>query len=206
MDMVFGRAWVISTHQTNNLIAVGYDDGAVLFQFGKEEPVFSVDSNMKIYMVNKNTVQCFNPKKISDPCWHDSERLSIPFKDVGTFDFIPSDILHSPNGRFVTIINEDSFVVYSSVGFRSKCFGKGMMGGQFAWSADSTMFGIAKSSVTIVLYRNFEKQPEIMKPRFGVDAIFGGPLLGVKSTNGLAFYDWQTRALIRLIDISIKSV
>lgn len=36
--------------------------------------------------------------------------------------------------------------------------------------------------------------------------IYGGFLLGVKSVNGLAFYDWENTELIRRIEIQPKHV
>lgn len=36
--------------------------------------------------------------------------------------------------------------------------------------------------------------------------IFGGALLGVKSSSGLCFYDWESQELVRRIDIQPKNV
>ena len=36
--------------------------------------------------------------------------------------------------------------------------------------------------------------------------IFGGALLGVKSSSGLCFYDWESQELIRRIDIQPRNV
>ena len=39
-----------------------------------------------------------------------------------------------------------------------------------------------------------------------VPGIYGGFLLGVRSVNGLAFYDWENTELIRRIEIQPKHV
>jgi coatomer subunit beta' len=36
--------------------------------------------------------------------------------------------------------------------------------------------------------------------------IYGGALLGVRASNSLAFYDWESLDLIRRIEISPKNV
>jgi len=37
---------------------------------------------------------------------------------------------------------------------------------------------------------------------FGIEQIFGGVLLGVKSKEFITFYDWETQVLVRRIDVS----
>jgi coatomer subunit beta' len=37
---------------------------------------------------------------------------------------------------------------------------------------------------------------------FGVEGIFGGRLLGVKSKDFITFYDWDTQVHVRRIDVS----
>lgn len=39
-----------------------------------------------------------------------------------------------------------------------------------------------------------------------LSGIYGGFLLGVRSVNGLAFYDWENTELIRRIEIQPKHV
>lgn len=45
-----------------------------------------------------------------------------------------------------------------------------------------------------------------MYPHFFSAGIYGGFLLGVRSVNGLAFYDWENTELIRRIEIQPKHV
>jgi coatomer subunit beta' len=45
-----------------------------------------------------------------------------------------------------------------------------------------------------------------LKPDFSAEGIYGGHLLGVRGASGLSFYDWQTTALIRRIDIECRTV
>ena len=41
---------------------------------------------------------------------------------------------------------------------------------------------------------------------FGCDGIYGGNLLGVRASNSLSFYDWESQDLIRRIEIQVKHV
>ncbi|CAB4057418.1 COPB2 [Lepeophtheirus salmonis] len=50
------------------------------------------------------------------------------------------------------------------------------------------------------------KEKQSLKPEFGIESIYGGCMLGVKSPSGLAFYDWETLELIRRIETQPRSV
>ena len=45
-----------------------------------------------------------------------------------------------------------------------------------------------------------------LRPDGGCEAIYGGHLLGVRSSTGLAFYDWETQELVRRIEIAPTAV
>ena len=55
--------------------------------------------------------------------------------------------------------------------------------------------GVLKGSNNMALER------KSFKPEYGGEGIYGGQLLGVKSALGLAFYDWESRELVRRIEI-----
>lgn len=66
-------------------------------------------------------------------------------------------------------------------------------------------YAVRESSTRIKLFKNF-KEKKAFKPEFGADGIFGGHLLGVRSSNSLSFYDWESLELIRRIEIVARSV
>ena len=41
---------------------------------------------------------------------------------------------------------------------------------------------------------------------FAAEGIFGGALLGVKSSGFLCFYDWETGVCVRRVDVVAKNV
>lgn len=85
---------------------------------------------------------------------------------------------------------------------RNKAFGSAQ---EFVWSQDSSEYAIREAGSTVRIFKNF-KERKNFKPDFGAEGIFGGWLLGVKSSSGLTFYDWDTTDLIRRIDIQPRSI
>lgn len=55
------------------------------------------------------------------------------------------------------------------------------------------------------IFKNF-KEKKSFKPEFGAEGIFGGHLLGVRASNSLSFYDWDSLELIRRIEILVRHV
>ena len=66
-------------------------------------------------------------------------------------------------------------------------------------------YAVRENNTTIKLHKNFKERKQL-KPDFGAEQIFGGHLLGVRTNQGLAFYDWETCDLIRRIEITPKNV
>ncbi len=95
-------------------------------------------------------------------------------------------------------------------------------------------YAIRESSNKVKIFKNF-KEKKSFKPELGAEgttcttvhcnnnnyyyinsyitiiilisiAIFGGQLLGVKASNTLSFYDWESLELIRRIEIAVKNV
>ncbi|XP_045435196.1 coatomer subunit beta' isoform X2 [Pipistrellus kuhlii] len=66
-------------------------------------------------------------------------------------------------------------------------------------------YAIRESNSVVKIFKNF-KEKKSFKPDFGAESIYGGFLLGVRSVNGLAFYDWDNTELIRRIEIQPKHI
>lgn len=73
------------------------------------------------------------------------------------------------------------------------------------WSNDkSNSYAVRESSSKIKIFQNF-KETKIIRPNFSAEGVFGGSLLGVRSTSFITFFDWEGR-VIRKIDVIPKSV
>lgn len=52
--------------QGSNNVAVGYDEGTVMFKIGREEPVVSMDNSGKIVWARHNEIQTVNVRSINE--------------------------------------------------------------------------------------------------------------------------------------------
>lgn len=61
------------------------------------------------------------------------------------------------------------------------------------------------STSRVKLFKNFkEKNP--ISTNYAAEGIFGGSLLGIKSSTFLIFYDWETGGVVRRVDVVAKNV
>uniref|UniRef100_A0A0B7B2C4 Beta'-coat protein n=1 Tax=Arion vulgaris TaxID=1028688 RepID=A0A0B7B2C4_9EUPU len=196
------RVWAIGCHQGSNNIAIGFDEGSMIIRLGQEEPAISMDSSGKIIWAKHSEIQQANIKAMADQEIKDGERLSLAVKDMGSCEIYPQTISHSPNGRFVALCGDGEYIIYTAMALRNKSYGTAQ---EFVWSQDSSIFAVREDSTTIKVWKNF-KEHKIFKPSFGAEGMYGGHLLGVRSSNSLAFYDWDSAKLIRRVEISPKNV
>ncbi|KAL7644998.1 UNVERIFIED_CONTAM: hypothetical protein RMT77_004822 [Armadillidium vulgare] len=197
------RVWCICALKGSNSICFGYDEGSVMAKLGREEPAMSMDVSGKIIWAKHSEIQQANLKAMGDAEIQDGERLPLAVKDLGACDIYPQTIAHNPNGRFVVVCGDGEYIIYTAMALRNKAFGPAL---EFVWALDSSEYAIRESNFTVKLFKNF-KEKKSFKPDFGCEGIFGGFLLGCKSSaTGLAFYDWETQELIRRIEIQPKQV
>ncbi|XP_031415738.1 coatomer subunit beta' isoform X2 [Clupea harengus] len=196
------RVWCVCGLRGSNNVALGYDEGSIIIKLGREEPAMSMDANGKIVWAKHSEVQQANLKAMGDTEIKDGERLPLAVKDMGSCEIYPQTIQHNPNGRFVVVCGDGEYIIYTAVALRNKSFGSAQ---EFVWAHDSSEYAIRESSSVVKIFKNF-KEKKSFKPDFGAEGIYGGFLLGVRSVNGLAFYDWENTELIRRIEIQPKHI
>mmetsp|Transcript_31249 Transcript_31249/g.69528 ORF Transcript_31249/g.69528 Transcript_31249/m.69528 type:complete len:1001 (-) Transcript_31249:4758-7760(-) len=202
LDYRMERVWAIGYCKGSNSIAVGYDEGAVMIKIGREEPIASMDNSGKVIWARHNEIQTVNIKAMgADFEMTDGERLPLAVKDLGSCDLYPQSLQHNPNGRFVTVCGDGEFIVYTALAWRNKSFGSGL---EFVWSADSNEYAIRESTTKVKLYKNFQEK-HTLKLDFSAEGIYGGALVGVRSSDFIVFYDWEGN-VVRRIDAVVKSV
>ncbi|GAA6082617.1 coatomer subunit beta' isoform X1, partial [Tachysurus ichikawai] len=160
------------------------------------------DTNGKIIWAKHSEVQHANLKAMGDTEIKDGERLPLAVKDMGSCEIYPQTIQHNPNGRFVVVCGDGEYIIYTAMALRNKSFGSAQ---EFVWAHDSSEYAIRESNSVVKTFKNF-KEKKTFKSDFGAKGIYGGFLLGVRSVNGLAFYDWENTELIRRIEIQPKHV
>uniref|UniRef100_A0A673C7W4 Beta'-coat protein n=1 Tax=Sphaeramia orbicularis TaxID=375764 RepID=A0A673C7W4_9TELE len=196
------RVWCVCGLRGSNNVALGYDEGSIIIKVGREEPAMSMDTNGKIIWAKHSEIQQANLKAMGDAEIKDGERLPLAVKDMGSCEIYPQTIQHNPNGRFVVVCGDGEYIIYTAMALRNKSFGSAQ---EFVWAHDSSEYAIRESSSIVKIFKNF-KEKKSFKPDFGAEGIYGGFLLGVRSVNGLAFYDWENTELIRRIEIQPKHI
>jgi len=196
------RAWCIACQSGSNQVALGFDEGSVLISLGREAPAMSMDASGKILWAKHSEIQQANLKSVLTEDLKDGEALTVDFKDLGSSDLYPQNLRHNANGRFVVVCGDGEYVIYTAMALRNKCFGAAEA---FAWSADGNDFAIKESSNQLKIFKNFKEKTKL-NSESGAEDVFGGNLLGVKSSSGLIFYDWDSGKIIRRIEITAKNV
>ncbi|CAB1325949.1 unnamed protein product [Coregonus sp. 'balchen'] len=202
------RIWHSSTYRLESTLNYGMERVWCVCglrgsnNLGREEPAMSMDTNGKIIWAKHSEVQQANLKAMGDTEIKDGERLPLAVKDMGSCEIYPQTIQHNPNGRFVVVCGDGEYIIYTAMALRNKSFGSAQ---EFVWAHDSSEYAIRESSSLVKIFKNF-KEKKSFKPDFGAEGIYGGFLLGVRSVNGLAFYDWENTELIRRIEIQPKHI
>lgn len=76
----------------------------------------------------------------------------------------------------------------------------------FAWASDSNTYAVREAGPKVKVFRNFKERVGLVKVGYTTDGIYGGTLLGVKGMGFVVFYDWETGAIVRRIDVEARNV
>ncbi|KAK9466750.1 coatomer WD associated region-domain-containing protein [Lipomyces arxii] len=197
MNYGLERAWCVSYRRGSNAVAVGFDEGSVVMQMGREEPAISMDLTGKVIW-SKHSEVSSSVIKGSDSI-KDGELIQLSQKDLGSVEIYPTQLIHSPNGRFVAVCGDGEYIIFTALAWRNKSFGPGM---QFVWAQDSNVYAVLESATSIKVYKNFKEMSSgHIQYSYSSDGIFGGTLLGVKGSDWVGFYDWDSGMLVRRIDV-----
>ncbi|KAH3678144.1 hypothetical protein WICMUC_001660 [Wickerhamomyces mucosus] len=196
------RAWCIASHSNSNSIAIGFDAGLTVLQLGNDEPRLSMDPVGKLIWSKNNDVYSSVIKGSEDV--EDGEQLSLSAKDLGAVEVFPTFLKHSPNGRFVTVVGDGEYIIYTALAWRNKSYGNAT---DFAWASDSNVYAIKDSQDQITIHKNFKPKPNgDIDFIYTINKLYGGSLLGIKSDNFVSFYDWESGQLVRKIDVEANDV
>lgn len=204
------RVWSLAVRRGGIEIAVGCDEGSLVFSLGKGIPAVSMDFNGKLVWARHNQLLAGNIKQILEETipssLKDGDQITIPHKELGHAEMYPQLVQHSPSGRFVAICGDGEWIIYSALAWRNKAFGKGL---ELVWSSDAQNndFCVRESPGKLSVFHNFAETGVI---RLGVasERIFGnGPLISVACAVGqLNFFHWETCQIVRRIDVDAKSL
>ena len=133
-------------------------------------------------------------------------RIPLITKEIGTTEIFATALLHSPNGRFVTVVGDGEYITYTALAWRNKSFGNGI---SFAWAPDSNTYAVLESRAKLRVYKNFRERPGAGMKGVGswsMEGLHGGTLLGARGAGFVMFWDWETGEIVRRIEVDAKNV
>ncbi|KAI0941078.1 hypothetical protein AcV7_002725 [Taiwanofungus camphoratus] len=200
------RAWCIAVRKSSNEVAIGYDEGIVVVKLGRDEPTYSMDPAGKLIYTRNNEVLSANIQTIQDEVVAEGNRIPLSIKELGTTEIFATSLSHSPNGRFVTVVGDGEYIVYTALAWRNKAFGSG---NSFAWAGDSNTYAVLEGRTKIRVFKNFrERSGAGMKGTgsWSIDALHGGTLLAARGIGSVLFWDWESGEIVRRIEVEAKNV
>lgn len=209
LNLGLERSWCIATHPTGkkNYIVAGFDNGFTVLSLGNDVPALSLDPVGKLVWAggkNATANDIFTAVIRGSEDVEQDEPLLLQTKELGTVDIFPQTLSHSPNGRFVTVVGDGEYVIYTALAWRNKAFGKCL---DFVWGPDSNSYALIDESGVIKYYKNFKEITSWSVPlSYKIDKLFGGALLGAKSDGFIYFFDWESGTLVRRIDVNAYDV
>jgi len=169
-----------------------------------------MDPSGKLIYTRNHDVLSGNLQTISDPSpstsFTDGTRLPLTTKEIGSTEIFSTSLLHSPNGRFVTVVGDGEYIIYTSLAWRNKSFGNGI---SFAWAPDSNTYAVLEGKVKLKVYKNFRERPGTGMKGSGswsMESLHGGTLLGARGSGFVMFWDWESGEIVRRIDVEAKNV
>ncbi|KAL0950314.1 hypothetical protein HGRIS_010289 [Hohenbuehelia grisea] len=206
LNYALERAWCVSLRRNANEVAVGFDEGVVVIKLGRDEPTFSLDPSGKLIYTRNHDVMSGNLQMISDESVTEGARIPLSVKEIGSTEIFATSLIHSPNGRFVTVVGDGEYIIYTALAWRNKSFGNGV---SFAWAPDSNTYAVLENKVKLKVYKNFRERPGVGMKGVGswsMDGLYTGPLLAARGAGFVMFWDWESGEIVRRIDVDAKNV
>eukprot|EP00923_Selenidium_pygospionis_P031576 GHVN01055928.1.p1 GENE.GHVN01055928.1~~GHVN01055928.1.p1 ORF type:complete len:890 (-),score=170.70 GHVN01055928.1:154-2823(-) len=193
------RVWSISCARGSNAVAMGFDNGTLVMKLGSEAPVCSM-CNGKVAWTRGAEIMAGNARLVDETSYADGERMPMSAKDMGACEYFPQTISHHPSGRFIAVCGDGDFVIYTAQALRNMGYGPAT---DFVWSPEGHYATRVENEIKI--YQDFKPRFSF-KTSFPAEELFGGRLIGVRSSDFICFYDWQEYRMIRRIDVSPRGV
>ncbi|TIB10874.1 hypothetical protein E3P92_03069 [Wallemia ichthyophaga] len=199
------RAWSVAYSKSINDVAVGFDEGAVVFKLGREDPTFSMDSSGKVIYSRNSEIFGANLQTLDQDDLVDGQRIPSQARELGNTEVFPQSIQHSPNGRFVTVCGDGEYIIYTALAWRNKSFG---LATSFAWAGDSNTYAVREPSGKLRVFKNFKEKnaPKVANNTGGITSVFGGSLLGIAGNGWIMFCDWESGDIVRWIEVDASQV
>ena len=193
------KGWSLSAKE--NLIAAGFDEGAVVLQIGNNMPLASCGKGRLIWSRNSEVFTA-NLKAILTKKLANFEKVEIDSKEVGNIEIFPNKILHNDNAQFFSVTDDSEYIIYKSQSFKQILFGKAK---ELVWGPNNK-YAILDMHNELIICNTTGSQVKSLKFDFYVESIFAGTYLGVSSGEFVIFYDWNGENCVGRIDVEAKGL
>ena len=113
-----------------------------------------MDPTGKLIYTRNQLVLSGNMQSLSEDTTPEGNRIPLPIKEVSTTEIFATNLIHSPNGRFVTVVRDGEYIIYTALVWRSKSFGNGL---SFAWAGDSNTYAVLESKLKLKFTRTLKR-------------------------------------------------
>ena len=193
------KGWSLSTK--DNLIAAGYDEGAMVLQLGNNVPLASSGKGRLVWSKNSEVFTA-NLKAIVTKKINNFEKIDAENKELGNLEIFPNKISHNDNAQFFAAIDDSEYIIYKSQNFKQVLFGQSK---EFVWGP-LNKFAIVNQNNELIIYNTTGNILNTLKFDFYVEAVYGGTYIGVYSGDFVIFYDWNGEGCLGRIDAEAKDV
>ena len=193
------KGWSLSAR--DNLLAAGFDEGAVVLQVGNNLPLASCGKGRLIWSRNSE-VFSVNLKAVVTKKLANFEKIDADSKEIGNLEIFPNKILHNDNAQFFSVTDDSEYIIYKSQSFKQILFGKSK---DLVWGPNNR-FAILDQHNNLLINNTAGATLKTLKFDFYVNAIYGGCFLGVSSGDYVLFYDWNGDNCIGRVDVEAKGL
>ena len=64
-----------------------------------------------VYTRNQLVVLSGNVQSLSEDTTPEGNPIPLPIKEIGTTEIFATNLIHSPNGRFVTVVEDGEYII-----------------------------------------------------------------------------------------------
>ena len=121
------RAWSIGLSSHNNHVVLGYDEGFCIYTMGRANPAISMDTQGRVVWSMRQEIWqgVIDGKQLNSEGALKGQEVTAATKSLGRCEVTPSLVSHNATGRFLAVVGEGEYVIYTSRQLRSKAYGEG---------------------------------------------------------------------------------
>jgi len=118
-------------------------------KLGWNEPSFSLDPSGKFAYSRNTEVLSANVHGAAEDETPERQRIPLSMRELGTTEIFATSLQHS-NGRSITVVGVEEYIIYTALAWRNKVFGNDF---SFAWATESNMYAVLEGQTKVRVAR-----------------------------------------------------